>query len=126
MSSSMIHLAITNLLLQDEKFPSATRLYLGCVLPDAGISGNSHLKQEVATNIYTYDLAMFRKRFSKALQEDDLYKGYYLHLIQDMVFRQFLYAEHHFSSLIPGNVEALHRDYTVLNFQISEKYNLVY
>ena len=58
------------------------------------------------------------------MEWDDLYKGYYLHLIQDMIFRKFLYEEHHFSSLIPSNVEALHHDYSILNPFIIQKYHL--
>lgn len=124
MASSMIHLAITHLLDETISFSDPTRLYLGCVLADAGVSGNTHLKKEIAENTYTYDLLYYRKRFERNMECDDLYKGYYLHLIQDMIFRKFLYEEHHFSSLIPGNVEALHHDYSILNPFIIQKYHL--
>lgn len=58
------------------------------------------------------------------MKKDDLYLGYYLHLIQDMLYRRFLYGEHGWNSSIPGNVEKLHRDYEILNGYVAEKYGL--
>lgn len=58
------------------------------------------------------------------MKKDDLYLGYYLHLIQDMLYRRFMYGEHGWNSSAPGNVEKLHRDYEILNEYVSKKYGL--
>ena len=56
------------------------------------------------------------------MEKDDLYLGYYFHLIQDMLYRRFMYGEHGWNSSVPGNVEKLHRDYEILNEYVSKKY----
>lgn len=58
------------------------------------------------------------------MKQDDLYLGYYLHLVQDLYYRNYLYVENHWNSAIPGNVEKLHHDYCVLNGRISQRYGL--
>ena len=55
---------------------------------------------------------------------DALYLGYYLHLVQDTFFRNFIYGECHFDSSVPGNVEKLHHDYAVTNFAVAERYGM--
>ena len=74
----------------------------------------------------TYDLTGFRKQYGAALKRDPLYLGYYLHLIQDLMFRQFVYITHKWDPLPAGNVERLHRDYAILNSYIIEKYRLAF
>ena len=58
------------------------------------------------------------------MKQDDLYLGYYLHLVQDLYYRNYLYVENHWNSAIPGNVEKLHHGYCVLNGRISQRYGL--
>lgn len=58
------------------------------------------------------------------MKEDDLYLGYYLHLVQDVIYRHFVYDKYHWNPLIPGNVERLHRDYAIGNHHVIQKYNL--
>ena len=59
------------------------------------------------------------------MREDDFYLGYYLHLVQDVLYRRFVYDKYHWNPMIPGNVERLHRDYAIVNGYIIKKYNLV-
>ena len=125
MASSMIHLAITNCLAEKMEFKDLSRLRLGSILPDGAVRGNSHLKISICGDTrFTYDLEFFRSRYGEQIKTDDLYLGYYLHLVQDTFFRKFIYGEHRFNSSIPGNIEKLHHDYTVTNFHISQKYGL--
>lgn len=105
MASSMIHLAITKGLTEERETKALERLFLGSILPDGAVSGNSHLKKCLTDNDFTYDLEFFRTRFGEQMQKDPLYLGYYLHLVQDLFFRNFIYGEYHFDSSIPGNVE---------------------
>lgn len=90
MASSMIHLAIVQEMRKKVSFRDINRLFLGVILPDGAVAGNSHLKKKICENTrYTYDLEFFRDRYGKYMEKDDLYLGYYLHLIQDMLYRRF-------------------------------------
>ena len=125
MASSMIHLAITQGLLNMQAFHDPARLRLGVILPDGAIGGNSHLKQSICNGTrFHYDLEFYREHYITRMQADDLYLGYYLHLVQDTFFRQFIYGEHHFDSSIPANVEKLHHDYAITNYAVARKYHL--
>ncbi len=125
MASSIIHYAITCELIKKRKFKDPDRLKLGSILVDAGYNGNSHLKISVAGgHRKTYDLEHYRSAFGDLMQRDDLYLGYYLHLIQDLVYRHFVYDKYHWNSRIPGNVEKLHRDYAIGNYYVVQKYHL--
>ena len=111
MASSMIHLAIVQEMRKKVSFRDINRLFLGVILPDGAVAGNSHLKKKICENTrYTYDLECFRDRYGKYMEKDDLYLGYY--------------GEHGWNSSVPGNVEKLHRDYEILNEYVSKKYGL--
>lgn len=58
------------------------------------------------------------------MKTDVLYLGYYLHLIQDLVFRRLVYEKHNWNPRIPGNVERLHEDYERLNPYVITHYGL--
>ena len=70
------------------------------------------------------DLNYFRKLYGRKLIVDELYLGYYLHLIQDIIFRNFVYQDFDWKSAIPGNVDKLHKDYELLNPYIIAEYEL--
>ena len=126
MASSVVHLAITSELIKRYSFKNINRLKCGVVIVDAGYNGNSHLKINVLDGLKkTYDFDSFRQMFGKKMQEDDFYLGYYLHLVQDALYRRFVYEKYHWNPKIPGNVERLHRDYVIVNDYIIKKYNLV-
>ena len=63
----------------------------------------------------TYNLDKFISLFRNEIKSDDLYKGYYLHLIQDMIFRNLVYCKYKWNPTIPGTVLRLHNDYRLLN-----------
>ncbi len=126
MASSIIHLAITNELTKQYEFKNVDRLKLGSVLPDASDnSNNTHLKiSTCGYNKKTYDFDKFRSMFGNLLLKDDLYLGYYLHLVQDILFRHFVYDEYNWNPLIAGNIDRLHRDYQISNYYVVTKYKL--
>lgn len=125
MASSIIHYAIICELIKKRQFNNPDRLRFGSILVDAGYNGNSHLKISVAGgHKKTYDFNGFRSMYGKLMKEDDLYLGYYLHLVQDVIYRHFVYDKYHWNPLIPGNVERLHRDYAIGNHHVIQKYNL--
>lgn len=125
MASSIIHYAITCELIKRRQFNNPDRLKLGSILVDSGYNGNSHMKISVAGgNKNTYDLDGYKSIYGELMKQDDLYLGYYLHLIQDILYRHLVYDKYHWNPLIPGNVEKLHRDYAIGNFYVVQKYNL--
>ena len=125
MASRIIHLAITDLISKKYGYKDKNRLELGSILPDAATGENSHLKISICNGTKkTYDLTVFRSGFLSKILEDDLYLGYYLHLIQDMYFRDFVYNRYHWNPLPPGNVEKLHNDYALINQYVIQKYAL--
>lgn len=125
MASSIIHYAITCELIKRRQFNNPDRLKLGSILVDPGYNGNSHMKISVAGgHKNTYDLDGYKSIYGELMKQDDLYLGYYLHLIQDILYRHLVYDKYHWNPLIPGNVEKLHRDYAIGNFYVVQKYNL--
>ena len=127
MASSIVHLAVTNELAKKVAFTDTNRLKFGAVVVDAGVGGNdngiAHLKIKVDGK-RTYDFDRFRNMFGERMLTDDLYMGYYLHLVQDILYRHYVYDRYHWNPTIPGNVERLHKDYAVVNKYIIEKYGL--
>ena len=125
MASRIIHLAITDCISKKYGYRDINRLELGSILPDAATSGNSHLKISISDGTKkTYDLTSFRSGFLAEMLRDDLYLGYYLHLIQDLYFRDFVYNRYHWNPSPPGNVERLHHDYAMINQYVVQKYAL--
>lgn len=129
MASRIIHLAIIHILTEKYEFKDVNRLKIGATLPDAAAPGrstqDSHLKFQLSGQAKrTYDFTRYRKEFGRKMEEDDLYLGYYLHLVQDILFRYFMYEMHHWNSRIPGNVDKLHNDYALINTYVVGKYHL--
>ena len=121
-----MHLTITDKLTELYTFKNVDRLRFGTILTDACSDMNkSHLKKELCGKIKkTYDLNEFRDRFGDLMMNDDLYLGYYLHLVEDICYRHYIYDIYHWDYTIPGNKEKLHKDFAILNKYIINKYHL--
>ena len=119
MASRLIHLSIADAILREFTISDEGRFRLGSILPDA--KNDSHLRAAPHYQIYlpdgklTYDVELFRSQFGERMKRDSLYLGYYLHLIQDMVYRQYMYALPHWDARIWENVLQLHSDYRKIN-----------
>ena len=125
MASSVVHLAITNELTKMTEFHDINRLKFGAVMVDSGSYGKSHLKVNVMDGKKKcYDFDRYRKMFGERMLSDDLYLGYYLHLVQDALYRHYVYDRYHWNPMIPGNVERLHKDYSIVNNYVVTKYGL--
>lgn len=124
MASTIVHLAVIGELIKLRRFAEPSRLKFGAVIADFA-EGNSHMKMNIDGGLKkTYDLDAFRSAFGERMLRDDLYLGYYLHLIQDAVFRHFVYDKHGWDPVPTGNVDRLHNDYALANRYIIEKYHL--
>lgn len=129
MASRIMHMAVTKMLSEKWEIKDRNRFLFGAVLPDVYREGNtsheSHLKMRIRGGGWvTYDLTSFKERYGKLMEEDSLYLGYYLHLVQDLVYRDFVYNEHHWDPAAAGNIERLHNDYRLINSYIIKKYGL--
>ena len=125
MASSMIHLAVIAELTKQYEFSDVDRLKFGVILPDAGKGKAGYVHKYIwGRNKKSYDFEFFRSRFGELMKTDDLYLGYYLHLVQDICFRHFVYDKYLWNPMIPGNVEKLHKDYAIINAYAAKKYNL--
>lgn len=128
MASRVLHLAVLEELLKHITIKDKNRLRLGCILPDAYNpavpKSDSHLKVFVCgMSKKTYNLDGYLSMFGNKM-DDDLYIGYYLHLIQDLVFRELLYDKYKWNPTIPGNVERLHNDYRLINAYVIKRYGV--
>ena len=126
MASGIMHLAVTKKICETYRCKDPKRLNFGAVLPDySGDRQRAHMRAIFwGRNKRTYDLNGFRELFGEKMREDDLYLGYYLHLVQDVCYRHFVYDRYHWNPNIPGHVEKLHNDYNILNRYVREKYGL--
>jgi len=74
----------------------------------------------------TYDLTAFRSRFGRKVMTDDLYLGYYLHLVQDLLFRGFIYGKYNWDPHTDGSIDRLHDDYRKANTYLSKRHGLTF
>lgn len=127
MASRVMHLAIVQALLPRQAWKDPEALVFGALLPDAMPPGsNSRMSHFVACQrgMRCYDLKEFRRLYGDKLAEEGLYLGYYLHLIQDIVYRRFLYGPYNLHFRTPAERELLYRDYAILNRYLIEKKGL--
>ena len=128
MASRIIHYAIAKQLLNHYNPKDIKRFYLGSILPDASNSSNreTHFNKHIDNKYKTHDLRLFRDKYLNKILNDDLYLAYYLHLLQDIIFRYVVYNECNFNPYEEGYVSKLHNDYHILNRYYIDKYNLEY
>ena len=68
----------------------------------------------------------FRHQYTYLLQKDELYLGYYMHLVEDAFYRAFIYRDGVVMPRTKEEVTLLHNDYHILNSYIVEKYGIRY
>ncbi len=128
MASRLMHLAVAEIILAREKVNDPNRFRLGCILPDAKICSDlrdaPHFQRRLSGGMVTCGLKKFLELFGDRVLSDDMYLGYYMHLIQDMVYRRYMYALPSWDARIPENVRMLHSDYRSLNHYIVESRGL--
>ncbi len=119
MASRLIHLAVADAILREFDIEDAARFRLGSILPDAKIDSKlraaPHFQTVLPSGLITYELSRFLELYCDRLASDSLYLGYYLHLIQDMVYRRFMYALPNWDARVWENVLRLHADYRKIN-----------
>lgn len=96
MGSRMIHLAMSKVIEEKAEINDMASFRVGTILPDAVAEPRdvSHYK-EIFYNGKNkmINFPKFREQFYNRIRSDDLYLGYYIHLVQDAMYRKFLYGE---------------------------------
>lgn len=115
MASRILHLAAAKLILDEHPMADEKRFRLGSILPDAGARVSAHFRTRIDGGTKTMmALSDFRARFADKM-DDPLYLGYYLHLVQDIVFRKVFYLDHGWKTDSLEKIERLYADYRILN-----------
>ncbi|MDE6749765.1 MAG: zinc dependent phospholipase C family protein [Lachnospiraceae bacterium] len=103
------------------------RFLLGSVMPDAYADvfdrDKTHYTTKTENQIF-FDFCAFRDQYHELILKDDLYLGYYMHLVEDAFYRQFIYNERFKIPRTREEVTILHNDYHILNSYIVNKYNI--
>lgn len=106
------------------------RFYLGSILPDAYVEATDRqiahfIKYMPEDNCLFFDFQDFATKYEKEIIEDNLYLGYYAHLVEDAFYRYYLYYEKDMLSKIKSyKLDILHQDYRILNSYIDKHYDL--
>ena len=130
MAQRTIHMLFGILLLDRIELYDKNRFLLGSILPDAYINPTDRkvahfIKYVSDENCLYFDFKDFLERFRNNITNDDLYLGYYAHLVEDAFYRYFLYYEKGFMEKIKRyELDILHGDYHILNSYIAKKYSL--
>lgn len=126
MAQRTIHYVFGKMIGEELSLENQERFLLGSIMPDA-IEGpdrdKSHFK--VRTEFHTYfDFEAFRARFLDKMLSDDLYMGYYVHLVEDAFYRVYFRKYGFPMPSAPEEVKRRHHDYHILNSYVVEKYGI--
>lgn len=118
-------------LLSDKiRLQDKNRFFVGSILPDAYLESNDRKKTHFikyieSENCLYFDFHDFYQKYYDKVIIDDLYLGYYAHIVEDAFYRYYLYYEKNFMERIKSyKLDVLHNDYHILNSFITQKYNL--
>lgn len=126
MAQRTIHYLFGELLFDRAHLSNKERFLLGSILPDAidvSCRNASHFKVKTGTHKY-FDFAAFRNQYFDLMLRDDLYLGYYMHLVEDAFYRAFFYTDRFTMPRTRDEVTILHNDYHILNSCIVRKYRI--
>ena len=126
MASRIMHLAVAAQLTAElPEGMDIPRFLLGSVMVDAAPNARKTTHFQVQQgDLRTYDIARFRAQYGGYLLTDGLVLGYYLHLLQDLVFRCYMYHEMGFNPRQPGYLDRLYDDYWRLNGELIRHFGL--
>lgn len=126
MAQRTIHYLFGEMIARQVEIGDKKRFLLGSIMPDAVEAcqkDKSHFK--VRTDKLKYlDFEAYRNQYFDRMQQDDLYLGYYMHLVEDAFYRVFIYQDRFTMPRNKEEVALLHRDYHILNAHIVKKYNM--
>lgn len=126
MAQRIVHYLVGELICNSLEGLNRERFLTGSILPDAvEVSQKeiSHFKRKTDTHV-CFDFERFGYMFSEAILRDDLYLGYYMHLVEDALYRAFVFGRGFDMPRTREEVAFLHNDYRVLNGYVVKKYGI--
>ena len=127
MAQRTIHYLFGEIFSNHVNLKDKNRFLLGSIMPDAyadaGDREITHYKIKTEGKAY-FDFCTFREQYLEYILKDDLYLGYYMHLVEDDFYRQFIHNERFKVPCTREEVAVLHNDYHILNSYIVNKYNI--
>lgn len=126
MAQRMVHYLFGELICDRLEWLDRDRFLTGSLLPDAVEASQkemSHFKTKTDSRV-CFDFEKFGYMFSGLILRDDLYLGYYLHLVEDAFYRAYLYGNRFALPATREEVALLHGDYRILNGYVVKKYGL--
>ena len=126
MAQRIVHYLFGELICNSLEGINRERFLTGSILPDAVDNfqkETSHFKTRTDTHV-CFDFEKFGYMFSELVHGDELYLGYYIHLVEDAFFRAFIYGNRFAMPTTREEVSLLHNDYRILNSYIVRKYSL--
>lgn len=130
MAQRTIHMLFAKVLSEKVELKDKNRFFIGSIMPDSyvdpGARKKAHFMRHTADdNGRFFDFPSFYEKYKEKIVSDDLYLGYYAHLVEDAFYRYFIYYEKDFmSKLASYELTVLHKDYSILNSYISSKYDM--
>ena len=126
MAQRAIHYLFGTILSKHIEVKDKKRFLIGHVIPDSIEKSERHKAHfEAPTKKHTYyDFELFREKYQDSMLQDDLYLGYYMHLVEDNFYRELIYKDRFGKAFSMEEVEILHQDYNILNSYIVGKYQL--
>lgn len=131
MAARVLHLTIAKILSGHIEIKDELAFQVGHLVPDAiAHDTNSHAISHYKENAMNdtkklMNYYMFRDQFVETILDDELILGYFFHLVQDAVYRKFLYIDHDFNKYYGEAFRmSLYRDYQIMNGYLIKKYDL--
>ena len=130
MAQRTVHVLFGTILAQRLSLPDVDRFLVGSILPDAYVNhadrdASHYIKVLPSAEIRYFDFREFWEQFRPKIMEDNLYLGYYAHLLEDAFYRFYLYRERDmFKRIKSSRLDVLYRDYHILNSFITNNYPL--
>lgn len=130
MAQRTIHMLFGKILSEKVELSDKNRFFIGSIMPDAYVEPSERkrahfIKHTADDNGRFFDFPDFYERYKDKIASDDLYLGYYAHLVEDAFYRYFIYCEKDFMSKLESyELTVLHKDYSILNSYIAEKYDM--
>lgn len=127
MAQRVIHYLFGEIFSEQIHLKDKSRFLLGSIMPDAYAAANdrekTHYRIKTESKVY-FDFCAFREQYLEYILNDDLYLGYYMHLVEDDFYRQFIHSKCFKAPYTHEEIAILHNDYHILNSYIVNKYNI--
>lgn len=130
MAQRLVHYAIAKNLIEKNIIKEQYEFIIGSLIPDCNEHTNEHYNFThyvvINKNRKAIDFNVFFERYREKILNNELYFGYYIHLITDALYRDFMYNIKDLRKYRSDKefYENLYSDYNALNKILINKYNL--